>query len=297
MPEMRARPQGTIGVAPRSPARAALGDTDAAGPAGVVRPVCGSSQSRPASAQVLRRAPTGGSVGRGDGCSLAGCRGRRGPARARTGPCGAGAAAWLRSGGPTRCRDLGRPGGTVGGCLGQNAAHATTVRTWTTSQTHQRLRRLCPGLPGSRSSNPRQVDRARRRCGDDWIDARGLRGGAARSRGPGGLRVDGSARALTRLPAGPARVGAMTPTAAAVPAVELGRQCPPRLLRPRHQPEANGPSALPVVQIGIPETPEADPSDRASILVASAAALLDVRASQPGIGPLSVPDLRFGGQL
>ena len=89
----------------------------------------------------------------------------------------------------------------------------------------------------------------------------------------------------------------MTPTAAAVPAVALGRQCPPRLVIPRHQPEANGQSALTVVQIVIPETPEADPSDRASILVASAAALLDVRASQPGIGPLSVPDLRFGGQL
>src|SRR5450759_479472 len=268
MPEMRACPQGTIGVAPRSPARPALRDTDAAGPAGVLRPVCRRSQSRPTSAQVLRRAPAVGSVGRGDGCSLAGCRGRRGPTRAGASPCGAGASAWLRSGGPARCSDLGRPGGTVGGSLGQNAAYEATVRTWTTGKMHQRLRCLRPGLPGSGGPDSRQVDRTRRRCGDDWIDARGLRGGAARSGGPGGLRVDGSARALTRLPAGAARVGALTPTAAAVSAVALGRRCPWRLVRPRHQPEANGLSELPAVQIGIPETPEVDLPDRASILVA-----------------------------
>jgi hypothetical protein len=197
VPKMRARPQGTIGIAPGRPVRAARGDADAAGPAGVVRPVCGSSQSRPASAQVLRRAPAVGSVGRGDGCSLAGGRGRRGPTRARTSPRGAGTAAWLRSGGPARCRDLGQPGSAVAGCLGQNTAHEATVRPWTASQTHQRLRCFRPGRPVSGGPGSRQMDRTRRRRGDDRIDASGMRRGVARSGGPGGLRVDGSARALT----------------------------------------------------------------------------------------------------
>jgi hypothetical protein len=295
MPEMRARSQGTIGVAPRNPARPALSDTDAASPAGVVRPVCGRRQSRPTSAQILRRAPAIGSVGRGDGCSLAGCRGRRGPARAGTSPCGAGAAAWVRSGSPARCRDLGRPGGTVGGCLGQNAAHEATVRTWTTSQMHQRLRCLRPGPPGSRSPDSRQVDCARRRCGDDWFDARGLRGGAARSGGPGGFRVDGSARAMTRLPAETARVGALTPTAAAAsvlaagPAVSaaLGQTAPP----------ARGDWSIGTTSASNWRYRK----HRKSICQTGfytgrvAAALLDGRAFQPGIGPLGVPDLRFGG--
>jgi hypothetical protein len=123
-----------------------------------------------------------------------------------------------------------------------------------------------------------------------------LRGGAARSGGPGGLRVDGSARALTRLPAGVARVGALTPTAAAVSAVALGRRCPRRLVRPCHQPEANGLSALPVVQVEYRK--HLRPIYQSGFYTGRmAAALLDVRTSQPGTGPLGVPDLRFGGQL
>ena len=115
----------------------------------------------------------------------------------------------------------------------------------------------------------------------------------------------GAARvgALTRLPAGAARVGALTPTAAAVSAVAaasvvaagpavsaaLGQTAPP----------AKGDWSIgttsgsnwryrkhlrPICQTGF-------------YTGRVAAALLDVRAFQPGIGPLGAPDLRFGGQL
>ena len=296
VPEMRARPQGTIGVAPRSPARSARSDTDAAGPAGVVRPVYGRSQSRSTSAQVLRRAAAIGAVGRGDGCSLAGGRGRRGPTRAGASPCGASAAAWLRSGGSARCRDLGWSGGTVGDCLGQNAAYEATVRTWTTSQMRQRLRCLRPGLPGPGGPDSRPVDRTRRRCGDDWIDARGLRGGAARSGGPGGLRADGSARAMTRLPAGAARVGASTPSATVASSVAPGRRSPRRLGRPRHQRE--GMVCRPNKWFRLGDRRRLRSIYKTGFYTGRvAAALLDVRASQPGVGPLGVLDLGFGGQL
>ena len=96
---------------------------------------------------------------------------------------------------------------------------------------------------------------------------------------------------MTRLPAGAARVGALTPTAAAVSAVAaaLGQTAPPAL--------GDWPIGItsasnwryrkhlrPICQTGFY-------TGRVT------AALLDVRAFQPGIGPLGVPDLRFGGQL
>jgi hypothetical protein len=111
---------------------------------------------------------------------------------------------------------------------------------------------------------------------------------------------------MTRLPAEAAGVGALTPTAAAVaagPAVSavaagpavtavaaaLGQTAPPAIGE-----WSIGTSSgsnwryrkhlRPIYQTGFY-------TGRVT------AALLDVRASRPGIGPLGVPDLRFGGQL
>jgi hypothetical protein len=96
---------------------------------------------------------------------------------------------------------------------------------------------------------------------------------------------------MTRLPAGAARVGALTSTAAAVSTVAaaLGQTAPP---------------ALGDWPIGITSGSNwrygkhLRPICQTSFYTGRVtAALLDVRAFQPGIGPLGVPDLRFGGQL
>jgi hypothetical protein len=102
---------------------------------------------------------------------------------------------------------------------------------------------------------------------------------------------------MTRLPAEAAGVGALTPTAAEVtpvaagPAVSaaLGQTAPPAIGE-----WSIGTSSgsnwryrkhlRPIYQTGF-------------YTGRVIAALLDVRASRPGIGPLGVPDLRFGGQL
>lgn len=99
---------------------------------------------------------------------------------------------------------------------------------------------------------------------------------------------------MTRVPAGATGVAALTPMAATVSAGQaafaaLG-QTPPSAIGEWSIGHTGGSTwryrkhLRPIYQTG-------------SYTGCVAAALLDVRASQPGIGPLGVPDLRFGGQL